>query len=310
MKKSLALFGAVSAFALTAAQAGEIRGVVLASDGDVPLRGAEITVLGENKKAVTSRDGSFRITGLPAGSYELTIGYVGNTTTGLTVELSSDEDVANETFRIGGDVVVVVGQRAALDSALAQQRNADGIVTVLSADAIGQLPDENVAEAARRALGVSIANDQGEGRFISIRGINSQLNATSVNGVRLTSPEAGDRRIGLDVIDADILKNIVINKTLSADMDADAIGGSIELETISGLDRDSRLIKLKAGFIYADITEEYTPEVAGTYIDNFMDGRFGVAISASHQSREFASDNVEVDGGWNTDGALPFPEDE
>jgi len=311
MKRSFALLCAASSFALTAATAGEIVGTVTAADGEIPLRGASVIVSQTGQTASSSRDGSFRITGLSAGRYDLEVSYAGAAPQTFTVELSSDDETATSDLRLAEvDIVFVRGQRGQLNSAIAQQRAADGIVTVLSADDIGQLPDENVAEAARRALGVSIANDQGEGRFISIRGINSQLNATSVNGVRLTSPEAGDRRIGLDVIDADILKNIVINKTLSADMDGDAIGGSISLETVSGLDREDRLVRVKLGGIYTDFTDDTSPEVAGTYIDNFMDGRLGVAVSASYQSREFASDNKEVDGGWEIDNTLPYAAEE
>ncbi|MEO1658010.1 MAG: TonB-dependent receptor [Pseudomonadota bacterium] len=308
MKTSFALLSAASVFALSAAMAGDIRGTVVA-DGGVPLRGAEVTVQDTGRKATTERDGSFSITGLPAGTYQLAVTYVGSPEQIMTVTVPSTGTVDAD-FRVSGDTVVVIGQRAAIDSALAQQRAADGIVTVLSADAIGQLPDENVAEAARRALGVSIANDQGEGRFISIRGINSQLNSTSVNGVRLTSPEANDRRVALDVIDADILKNITISKTLQADMDADAIGGAINLETVSGLDREDRLVKLKIGGIYENELDELGPEIAGTYIDNFMDGRLGLALSGNYQSREFASDNKEVDGSWDFDAAVPYPLEE
>lgn len=311
MTRSFTLLAAASTFALSTAFAGEITGTVTDAAGDIPLRGAEIIVASTGQRATTERDGSFRLTGLDAGRYDLKVTYAGAQSQTVSVELSSDTDTENAQIRLGdADVLFVRGQRGQLNSSIAQQRAADGIVTVLSADDIGQLPDENVAEAARRALGVSIANDQGEGRFISIRGINSQLNATNVNGVRLTSPESGDRRVAMDVIDADILKNIVINKTLSADMDGDAIGGSISLETVSGLDRNSRLIKLKVGGIYTDFTDDTSPKVSGTYLDNFMDGRLGVALSASYQSREFASDNREVDGGWSTDSNVPFPLDE
>lgn len=202
------------------------------------------------------------------------------------------------------DVIIVEGQRGVLANSIAQQRADDGIVSVLSSDDIGQLPDENVAEAARRALGVSIANDQGEGRFVSVRGINSQLNSTSVNGVRLTSPEATDRRVALDVIDSDILESVTIRKTLSADMDADAIGASIELKTISGLDRKKPLRRVKIGTIYTEATEDFGPKVSGTYADAVMDGRLGVALNGSFQSREFASDNKEVDGGWETENFI------
>ncbi|WP_370338485.1 TonB-dependent receptor [Parvularcula marina] len=313
MKKFTMLMAATSVAALSSAMAGDITGKVTDAAGTVPLRGAEVTVEETGQKVVTGRDGSFRVTGLDAGTYNLSVTYLGAPETAASVSLASADATSSVDIAMGGegDVLVVTGQRGSLNSALNQQRNADGVVTVLSADAIAQLPDENVAEAARRGLGVSIANDQGEGRFITIRGINSQLNATSVNGVRLTSPESGDRRVALDVVDADVLKNIVINKTLSADMDGDAIGGAINIETISGLDRADSLLKLKAGVIYTGKSEEWGEKVSGTYANNYMDGRFGVALSGSYQNRQIENDNKEVDGDWNVeDGLLPFPEEE
>lgn len=311
MKHSLSLLAAVSSLSLSAAMAGEITGTVTDASGNVPLRGAEILIAETGQRVATARDGSYRIVGLDAGEYTVEVSYAGDQSV-LSVTVESAEDVAVLDVVLGqGDVLFVRGQRGQLNSSISQQRSADGIVSVLSADDIGQLPDENVAESVRRVLGTSIANDQGEGRFVSIRGINSQLNTTSVNGVRLTSPEANDRRVALDVIDADILSNVTINKTLSADMDGDAIGGSINLETISGLDREDRLVKLKLGGIFTERTDELDPEVSATYVDNFMEGRFGVALSAAFQARQFASDNIEVDGGFILDnGPFAYPADE
>src|SRR5690606_24952151 len=97
-------------------------------------------------------------------------------------------------------------------ASLNQQRAADNLVSVLAADALGRLPDQNVAETVRRLPGVSVENDQGEGRYVVIRGIDPNLNATSVNGVRLPSPEAGDRKVALDVVDSDILDSVVVSK--------------------------------------------------------------------------------------------------
>ena len=312
MKRVTTLLAATSAFALSSAMAGDITGKVTDSDRTVPLRGAEITVEETGQTVTSGRDGTFRLSGLDGGDYTLTVSYLGAADVSVRVSLPSADATQNVSVALGGegDVLVVTGQRGSFNSALNQQRAADGVVTVLSADSVAQLPDENVAEAARRALGVSIANDQGEGRFITIRGINSQLNSTSINGVRMTSPESGDRRVALDVVDADVLKNIVISKTLSADMDGDAIGGAINIETISGLDREDSLLKIKTGAIYTGKSEEWGEKVSGTYADNFADGRFGVALSGSYQSRQIENDNKEVDGGWNVEEVLPFPEEE
>ena len=86
--------------------------------------------------------------------------------------------------------ITVTGIRAATANALGRQRDADNLVSALSTDDIGNFPDQNVAEATRRLPGISVENDQGEGRFIIIRGIDPNLNATTINGLR-TLHEAG-----------------------------------------------------------------------------------------------------------------------
>src|SRR3546814_1595693 len=89
--------------------------------------------------------------------------------------------------------ILVIGQQASLGSSISRQRAADGVETVLTRDAIGQFPDQNVAEALRRAPGVNILNDQGEGRFVSVRGLDPNLNAASINGSRVPAPESDVR---------------------------------------------------------------------------------------------------------------------
>lgn len=312
MKRAITLLAATSAFALSAAVAGEINGRVIGGAETVPLRGAQVTVQETGQKVTTGRDGSFRVTGLDAGSYTLLVTYLGSADSTVSVSLGSDSDTASVNVSLGdaeGDILVVTGQRGSFNAALNQKRNADTNIEVLSADAIGRLPDENVAEAARRAIGLSVANDQGEGRFVSIRGINSNLNATSVNGVRIPSPEAEDRQVALDVIDSDILKNIIISKSLTPDMDADVIGGNIELETLSGLDVDEMFAKVRVGTVYSELADEFGELVSGAYANNYMDGKFGVAGSVSYQSRDFGSENKEVDGGWETAADERFPDE-
>jgi len=88
-------------------------------------------------------------------------------------------------------IVVVSGQRASLRNAIAAQEKADNIISVISSDDIGGLPDKNAAEALARLPGVSVQRDQGEGRYITVRGLGPDLNAVTINGALVPSPEAG-----------------------------------------------------------------------------------------------------------------------
>ncbi|MBL4544412.1 MAG: TonB-dependent receptor plug domain-containing protein [Oceanicaulis sp.] len=308
------MLGAASMMALAAgaAQAGEITGRVTESTGTVGLQGAIVRISETGQTVSSDRDGSFRLSNVPAGDFTLVVDYLGADAQTRSVTLISADDQVETNFVLGADVaaddnILIIGQRGQLTSALNRQRAAAGLISVLSADAVDRLPDENVAEAARRIAGVNVLNDQGEGRFVSIRGIDPNLNTTTVNGVRLPSPEADNRQVPLDVIDSDVLSSIVISKSLTPDMSGDTIGGNIEIETLSGLDQDERLLQLSLRGIYADVVEEFGYRGSLTFADNFMDGRLGVALSISDQLRKFGSENAEVDGGWETGVAVPFP---
>src|SRR5690606_11901920 len=135
----------------------------------------------------------------------------------------------------------VVGQSASLASSLSRKRAADGVEDVLTRDAVGQFPDQNVAESLRRVPGINILNDQGEGRFVSVRGLDPELNAASINGTRLPAPESDVRSVALDVVAAELIESIEIKKSLTPDMDADTIGASIEINTVSAFDRKKDL---------------------------------------------------------------------
>jgi TonB-dependent receptor len=315
MKSTIAMLGTASMLAIiaaTAAHAGTINGRVTDSTETIGLDGAVVRIVETGQSVTVGRDGTFRIAGLPAGDYTLRVSYVGADVRELPVSLTSADATISQTITLGDDVayvdnILIMGQRGSINSALSRQRADDGLVSVLSADAIGQFPDENVAEAARRAVGVNVLNDQGEGRFVSIRGIDPNLVSTSLNGVRLTSPEAEDRQVGLDVIDADVLSSVVINKTLLPNMDGDSVGGNVEIETTSGLDVDGMVLQGRVAGLYSDLESEFGWRGSVNFADNFLDGHLGVAASLSYQQRVFGSESLEVDGGWETGESVAFP---
>ena len=315
MKKTLAMLGTASVMALaaaTAAHAGSVSGRVSDASMTIGLQGATIRVLETGATAVAGRDGAFRIAGLDAGQYTLRINYVGAEPRDITISIPTEDANVTADVVMGDDVafrenILVIGQRGAINSALSRQRADDGVVAVLSADAIGQFPDENVAEAARRAVGVNVLNDQGEGRFVSIRGLDPNLISTSINGVRLTSPEAEDRQVGLDVIDADVLSAVVINKTLLPNMDGDSVGGNVEIETMSGLDSDGLYLRGRVATLFSNMEDSFGYRGSINFANNFLDGQLGVAGSLSYQEREFGSESYEVDGGWDENGGIYFP---
>ena len=278
------------------AYAGEIIGSVLDEGGEVALQAAQLRIVELDRVAVSERDGSFLFADLPAGTYTLEARYVGASPVAMTVTVPASGalrvDVPMTTGN--GSEILVIGQAANLSSALSRKRESDVVSDVLTRDAIGQFPDQNVAESLRRLPGVNVLNDQGEGRFVSVRGLDPELNSTSLNGVRLPAPESDVRSVALDVVSSDIIESIEVKKSLTPDMDADTIGASVEIETTSAFDRKKDLISLKLEGSYNDYAGEVSPKGSVDFA-TLLSENIGVAGGISYYRRRFETDNIEAD---------------
>ncbi len=195
--------------------------------------------------------------------------------------------------------VVVTGQAAALRSALDKQRAAAGVVSIVHADGIGQLPDANAAEALARLPGVSVERDQGEGRFIRVRGLGPDLNAVSINGSLVPAAEADRRAPGLDVLPAGLIRSLEVHKTLLPEQDANALGGQVAVQTLSAFDLPGRLFSLELGGNHDANARKSRPAGALVFADRFAGNTLGLALALSFDERRFASDNVETGGAWD-----------
>ena len=294
---------------------GRLDGRVSAGDGNTYLEGAVVRVESLERSVSTSRDGRFSFGQVPAGTYELVVEYLGTQTTRQTVRVTDGGNSnATITFSNAIDEIVVRGALSGTAAALNKQRASDTVMSAISADDIGALPDANVAEALQRVPGVFLERDQGEGRFVGIRGIDPNLNNTTINGLLVPSPESGARSVALDVIPSDLLEGLEVMKTFTPDMDASAVGGIVNVRSLSAFDRSGRYLTASAEGSYSDLVEEYSPKLALTFTDTFSLGggqdNLGVAFATSWFDRDFGSDNVETDGGWPPDletvGAVEF----
>lgn len=310
-RTTLKLAASAIAFAIaTPAIAGDIEGTVTDSSDTIALRSAEVTIVELGRTMATARDGSFRFNDVPAGTYTLEVRYIGADTLSQTIEVPATGTVRAE-LRLSGrgsnNEILVIGQAANLSSALSRKRGNDVVSDVLSRDAIGQFPDQNVAESLRRLPGVNVLNDQGEGRFVSIRGLSPSLNATSLNGVRLPSPENDIRAVALDVISSDIIESIEVKKSLTPDMDADTIGASVEIETTSAFDREKNLFTVKLEGSYNELADEISPKGSVDFSYR-VNENFGVTGGISYYERTFETDNIEADD-WEEDDGLVYAEE-
>lgn len=196
--------------------------------------------------------------------------------------------------------ITVVGSRASLQSAIQKQRDSDKVIGVIDSDALGNFADINVAESLRRISGIMVENDQGEGRYVSVRGMNTDLNAMTINGVSTAAPE--DRRgIILDGVPSDLLDSMTVYKTLTPNLDADSIGGAIDLETITGFSHDEMFVRLKAETSYNELTSDGSnPKLSATFTNRWdvSGGELGAALVLSDQERRIIAHNNE-NGGWS-----------
>ncbi len=290
------------------ALAGEVSGVISDGTQTVTLRATQVTIEELGRRATSQRDGSYSFSNVPAGTYTITANYIGADPVSQTVTVP-DEGTVELNFQLGGSAtsILVVGQSANQASSLSRKRSADGVSDVLTRDAIGQFPDQNVAESLRRVPGINVLNDQGEGRFVAVRGLDPNLNATSLNGVRLPSPEGDTRAVALDVVSSEIIESIEVKKSLTPDMDADTIGASIEIETTSAFDRKKDLYVVKVGSSYNDYSDQLTPDLSADFSTRLSDN-FGITGGISYYNREFETDNIEADD-WEQDGDLIYAEE-
>ncbi|ATP16972.1 MULTISPECIES: TonB-dependent receptor [Sphingobium] len=283
-----------------AALAGTISGTVSDGTGTRALQSTQLRIVENGRIAEAGRDGSYRFPDVAPGTYTIEARYTGADPVRTTVVVPATGDVDAD-IRIGSNVdasIIVVGQVANQASALSRQRAADGVESVLTRDAIGQFPDQNVAESLRRLPGVNIMNDQGEGRFVSVRGLDPELNAASVNGARLPAPESDVRSVALDVVPSELIESIEVKKSLTPDMDADTIGASIEINTTSAFDRKKDLYSVKLEGSYNDYADTATPKGSVDFATRLSDN-FGISGGFSYYKRQFETDNIET-GGWKT----------
>jgi len=292
-----------------AALAGTISGTVSDGTGTRALQSTQLRIVENGRIAEAGRDGSYRFPDVAPGTYTIEARYTGADPVRTTVVVPATGDVDAD-IRIGSNVdasIIVVGQVANQASALSRQRAADGVESVLTRDAIGQFPDQNVAESLRRLPGVNIMNDQGEGRFVSVRGLDPELNAASVNGARLPAPESDVRSVALDVVPSELIESIEVKKSLTPDMDADTIGASIEINTTSAFDRKKDLYSVKLEGSYNDYADAVTPKGSVDFATRLSDN-FGVSGGFSYYKRKFETDNIEAADWTTSDDGIAYAE--
>src|SRR5436190_4868508 len=275
---------------------GAIAGHVTDSSGGA-LVGAQVTVQPKGVSVVSDARGQFFINDLEPGSYTVTVTYVGFEAFTQTVNVTAGQ-AANIEAKLGVESqnleVLVTAERAHGEAeAINRERTADNLVQVLPSEVIRSLPNANMADATGRLPSVTLERDEGEGKYVQIRGTEPRLTNVTLDGVNVPSPESGIRQIKLDTIPADLVESVEINKTLQANQDADGIGGSVNLVTKTAGERPTISFSGMGG---------YTPivggrpavESSGELGQRFgKDKRWGVLIGGSYDWNGRGIDDIE-----------------
>ena len=275
---------------------GTVTGRVVDPLGGV-LQGAEIRLEPGGISRVSDAQGEFTITGVEPGSYTVKVNFVGFETYSASVEVKAGSlvraDAALKVSAQSSEVIVTAERAAGEAEAVNRERSADNLVQVLPADVIRSLPNANLADALGRLPSVTLERDEGEGKYVQVRGTEPRLTNTTIDGMNVPSPESGVRQIKFDAIPADLVESVEINKTLQANMDADGIGGSINLVTKTAGERPTIALSGMGGYMPI-LGGRGQVESTGTVGQRFgTNKRFGVLIGGSYDWTGRGIDDIE-----------------
>ena len=289
------------------AQKGIIKGIVNDSDKE-SLPGVNLLITETKDGTVTDINGKFAFINLKPGTYTLNVSYIGfqkqsikvnveaNLATEINIELKSGIQL---------DEIVVNSRMAGQSKSINTQKNAMNITSIVSSEELSRFPDANIGDALKRIPGINVQYDQGEARFGNIRGLSPELNSITINGERIPSAEAEIRSVQLDLVPSDMIESIEYNKVVLPNMDADAIGGSINL--ITKYAPVGQEFSGKIGASYNFISEK--PSLKGnlTYSTRLFDNKLGIVISGSAYDNRLGSDDIEAE--WVKSDNKIYPSD-
>ncbi|KAA5803559.1 TonB-dependent receptor [Alkalicaulis satelles] len=301
MKLNLVLLGSASVMALAglsgaASAQHAVSGLVTDANG-APLPGAQVRVRELGLTTSTNRQGQFTFLSVPSGETRIEVNYLGLPTAELALDVQPVERNFI-TFTLAADAadrIVITG--SILDGqarALNQQRTNRATTNIVSADAIGRFPDENIAEALQRVPGFGIERDQGEGRYVNLRGAPAEFTQISVDGVSIAAVDPGTRAVDLDTIPSDVVNAIEVSKTLLPNQDADSIAGAVNLVTRSPFDRRGFRLNAQGGISYNEYGGTNDRRASFVVSNTFGENEtMGALFSASYSQTDRRVDNFE-----------------
>lgn len=288
-------------FVISIAQAfsqGTLKGVVTDSLTNNELIGANVFLVGTSLGAATNIEGKYTINSISEGKYIVKVSYIGYKAKETEVTISSIEPtILNIQLTLDvlvGEEVIVTGQMMGQISAINQQLTSNTIINVVSEEKIQELPDQNAAETIGRLPGVSVTRSGGEANKVILRGLSDKYVSVTIDGVRIPSTDALGRGIDLSTISQNSLAGIELYKALTADKDADAIAGSINLVTKKAPTERQIKSVLKGGYNgLMQSAKQY--DFSLKYGERFFDGLFGVQLDGNIESNIRSNEVSDID---------------
>lgn len=299
--KRIILTAACLSFALTQAQESGSRVTGKVFNGQQPVQNALVQIKDGSISTETDANGVF-ILHIEPGVYTLEINADNLQSTSQKVQVASGTIALGEIqLRDASeelDAIVIEYYTGGEKRALDMRRKATAIMEVVSSDAIGKLPDINAAEAVQRVPGVSIERDQGEGRYVTVRGTPSQWSSSTINGNRMPSAKTsgdllGNRTVSLDLLPTEFLDYVQVIKAITPEYEGDAIGGTINFIPKTAADKETFRTTLSSPFnLRAEETFKYNGNIL--YGNRYFNNKFGILALANYNQRSYATDSYEV----------------
>ena len=294
---ALSLAAPALAQSTVAAAGASVSGIVTNRAGSF-LEAAQVTIPSLGVSTTTDRSGAFRFEGLQPGTYEVQARYAGLPVVTQSVTVGADGAAAPLRFAMGAVQAATVVVRAApiaesQAAALQVQRTSASLVSVLSADAAGNFPDQNIAAAIGRLPGVAVERDQGQSRYINLRGARINWTTLSFDGLSVVSPEG--RATRFDNIPTAIASQTVVEKAVTPNMPGETVAGNVNIRTRTAFDYPDRKISGKLGLGYVQLGGGEEADAAIVISDRFLDDKLGVLAQFSYYTRNMVTDNQETD---------------
>lgn len=278
-------------------QKGALSGRVLDGNDGSPLWGANVLVKGTVIGMATNDEGKFRINNIPIGNQTIVFSYIGYIPVERKILIEENKtiilDIKMSSTAVEGKEVVVSAQLQGQQAAINQQLSSNSIVNIVSKDKIEALPDQNAAESLARLPGISLIRNGGEGQKVVVRGLSPKYNNITVNDEKIPSTDEEDRSVDLSSISPDMLAGIEVYKSLTADKDGDAVGGTVNFTVKKAQDGFRSDYKLQGGY---GSQEKYYGNYKGSLSlsNRFFDNTLGIIATANMQRADRSSDLQNV----------------